>query len=56
MGSIALEDRSIIVKVKALLGFRAKGRKIKEVGKGYYLREGPAHYNSLFEAKRGYRP
>jgi hypothetical protein len=38
--------------VKVLLGFRAKGRKIKEGGEGYQLREGPAPYNALFEAEK----
>ena len=50
--SIAVGNRSFIEKVKALLGFRAKGRKIKEVGKGYYLREGPAPYKGLFEPEK----
>jgi putative transposase len=47
-GSIAVGSRSFIGKVKALLGSRAKGRKIKERGEGYQLREGPAPYNALF--------
>jgi hypothetical protein len=46
-------NRSFIEKVKALLGFRAKGRKVQGVEKGYQRREGPARYNSLFEAKEG---
>jgi len=50
--SIAVGNSSFIAKVKALLGFRAKGRKVKEVGKGYHLREGPAPYNSLFMAEK----
>jgi REP-associated tyrosine transposase len=51
-GSIAVGSISFIEKVKALLGFRAKGRKIKEGGEGYQLREGPAPYNALFEAEK----
>jgi len=39
--------------VKALLGFRGKGRKVQEVEKGYQLREGSACYNALFEAEKG---
>ena len=50
--SIAVGNRSFIEKIKSLLGFRAKGRKVKEVGKGYSLREGPAPYNALFEAEK----
>jgi len=34
------------------LGFRAKGRKSKEGGEGYQLREGPAPYNAPFEAEK----
>jgi len=51
-GSIAVGNRSFIDKVKALLGFRAKGRKVEGVEKGYQLREGPARYNALFEAEK----
>ena len=51
--SIAVGNRSIIEKLKALLGFRAKGRKVQEGGEGYQLREDPAPYNALFEAKKG---
>ena len=51
-GSIAVGNRSFIEKVKALLGFRAKGRKVKEVGKGYQLREGPAPYNAHLGAEK----
>jgi hypothetical protein len=39
--------------LKALLGFRAKGRKVKEGGEGYQLREDPAPCNALFEAEKG---
>jgi hypothetical protein len=37
--------------VKALLGFRAKGRKITRSGEGYQVREAPAHYNVFLEAE-----
>jgi putative transposase len=50
--SIAVGNRSFIEKVKSLLGFRAKGRKVHGVEKGYQLREGPAPYNALFGAKK----
>jgi putative transposase len=40
--SIAVGNRSFIEKLRALLGFRAKGRKVKEGGEGYQLREEPA--------------
>ena len=50
--SIAVGNRSFIEKVKSLLGFRAKGRKVKEVGKGFQLWEGPARYNALFGAEK----
>ena len=50
--SIAVGNRSFIEKVKSLLGLKAKGRKVKAVGKGYYLREEPAPYNALFGAEK----
>jgi hypothetical protein len=50
--SIEVGNRSFIEKVKALLGFRAKGRKVKGGEEGYQLREGPAPYNALFEAEK----
>ena len=49
-GSIAVGSRSFIEKLKALLGLRAKGRKVSEGGKGYQLREGAAHYKAPFGA------
>jgi REP-associated tyrosine transposase len=51
--SIAVGSRPFVEKVKALLGFRAKGRHIVEGGGGYQVREGPTVYNSLFGAERG---
>ena len=52
-GAIAVGNRSFIDKVKALLGFRAKGRKVEGVENRYQLREGLALYNALFEAEKG---
>jgi hypothetical protein len=40
-----------VEKVKALIGFRAKGREVIEGGEGYQVREGPAVYNPLFGAE-----
>ena len=48
--SIAVGSRPFIEKVKALLGYRAKGRDIIEGTEGYQVREGPAAYNDLFGA------
>ena len=48
--SIAVGSRSFIENVKALLGFRAKGRDVIEGCEGYQLREGAAHYQAPFEA------
>ena len=45
-------SRPFVDKVKALLGFRAKGRELIEAGKGYQIREGPASYNALFGSKK----
>ena len=49
--SIAVGSRSFIENVKALLGFRAKGRDVTKDCEGYQLREGDAHYQALFEAE-----
>jgi hypothetical protein len=38
--------------VKALLGFKAKGRKVIEGSKGYQLREADGHYEAVFRAKK----
>ncbi len=51
-GSIAVGSRPFVEKVKALLGFRAKGREVIEGGEGYQVREGPATYNALFGAEK----
>ncbi len=50
-GSIAV-GRPFVEKVKALLGFRAKGRKITRSGKGYQVRKAPARYNEFLGAKK----
>jgi hypothetical protein len=39
--------------VKALLGYRAKGRDIIEGTEGYQVREGPVIYNALLGAEKG---
>lgn len=49
--SIAVGSRSFIGNVKALLGFRAKGRDVIEGCEGYHLRERAAYYQALFEAE-----
>ena len=51
--SIAVGNRIFIEKLKALLGFRAKGRKVQESGEGYQLREDPTPYNALLRPKKG---
>ena len=51
--SIAVGSRTFIEKLKALLGFRAKGRKVQEGGVGYQLREDPAPYHALSAAEKG---
>jgi putative transposase len=51
-GSIAVGSRPFVEKVKALLGFRAKGREVIEGGEGYQVREGPAVYKALFGAEK----
>jgi len=51
-GSIAVGNRPFVEQVKALLGFRAKGREVKEGGEGCQLREGSALYNTLFGAEK----
>jgi len=51
-GSIAVGNRPFVEKVKALLGFRAKGRKIIRSGEGYQVREAPARYNEFLGAEK----
>ena len=50
--SIAVGSRSFVEQVKALLGFRAKGRDIVEGSEGCQVREGPGPYNALFGAEK----
>jgi len=45
-------SRSFIENVKALLGFRAKGRAVIEDNEGYQLREESADYKALFMAEK----
>jgi len=51
-GSVAVGSRSFVEEVKALLGFRAKGREIIETSDGYHVREKPAPYNALLGAEK----
>ena len=51
--SIEVGSRSYIENVKALLGFRAKGREVRQSGSsGYQLREGAARYKALFRVEK----
>jgi REP-associated tyrosine transposase len=50
--SIAVGSRTFIEKLKVLLGFRAKRRRVKEGREGYQLREDPAPYNAHFESEK----
>ncbi|MFA4911376.1 MAG: transposase [Desulfobacteria bacterium] len=50
--SIAVGSKPFVEKVKELLGFRAKGRRIIEAGEGYQIREESAPYNALFGAEK----
>jgi hypothetical protein len=50
-GSIAVGNIPFVEKVKELLGFRAKGRKITKIKEGYQVREAPVRYNAFFGAK-----
>jgi hypothetical protein len=46
-------SRSFIENVKALLGFRAKGREVRQGGgSGYQLREGAAQYKAFFRVEK----
>ncbi len=49
--SIAVGSRSFVEHVKALLGFRAKGREVIGGSGGYQLREGSAPYKAFFLAE-----
>jgi len=45
-------NRPFVERVKALPGFRAKGRKITRSGEGYQVREAPARYNAFLGAEK----
>jgi len=49
--SIAVGNKGFVETVKSALGFRAKGRKTREAGAGFELREPPAPYGALFGGK-----
>lgn len=51
-GSIAVGSQPFVEKVKTLLGFRAKGRKVIEGAEGYQVREGSVPYNVLFRVEK----
>jgi putative transposase len=51
-GSIAVGGRSFVEKVKALLGWRVKGRSVAENDAGYQLKEYTACYKPIFEVKK----
>ena len=38
--------------MKALSGYKAKGRNVIEGGEGYQLREATVHYKALFMAEK----
>jgi putative transposase len=50
-GSVAVGSKFFIESVKAVLGFRTRGRNVIESGEGYQLRESPASYKAFFEAE-----
>jgi hypothetical protein len=49
--SIAVGNKGFVETVKSAFGFRAKGRKTREAGAGFELREPPAPYGALFGGK-----
>jgi len=55
--SIAVGSVPFVEEVKTLLGFRAKGRHVRECGEEFQLREEAGDYKALFEPEKGrYRP
>jgi hypothetical protein len=50
--SIAVGNRPFVQKVKDILGFRGKGRKITRSGEGFQVREEASGYNEFFGAKK----
>ena len=51
--SVAVGEKVFVERVKALLGFRAKGRDVVEGNECYHLREGSGSYTAAFEAETG---
>lgn len=51
--SIAIGSMPFVEDMKALLGYRAKGRDVVEIPEGYQLREGAVEYKALFGAEKG---
>jgi len=51
-GSVAVGSKSFIESVKAILGFRAKGRNVIGSDEGYQLRESRAPYDAIFDAEK----
>jgi putative transposase len=50
--SIAVGSRTFVERVRDLLGFRAKGRKVTDDAQGCQLREPSAFYGGLLEIKK----
>ena len=50
--AIAVGNKPFAEKVKAVLGFRGKGRRGTRSGEGYQVRETPAGYNTLLRAEK----
>jgi putative transposase len=50
--SIAVGSKLFVENMKALLGFKAKGRAVMETDKGYQLREESIPYKALFGAQK----
>ena len=45
-------SKALVENVKALLGFRGKGRGVLEGAEGYQVRERSAQYGALFGAEK----
>jgi len=51
--SIAMGSRFFLENVKALLGFKAKGREVRQLGgSGYQLRESLAQHKALLRVEK----
>jgi len=44
--------RSLVERVKSLLGFRAKGRDVVEGNENCQLRDGAGYYKAIFESEK----